>query len=170
MGLNMFQFGLRVWQFVWTLLIMALIGDMIADSFAGNPSVINYTMFVSAFSMLSLFYLFPASFNPDWAISPIIMIIVDGLNAVFFFCAAVALPSYLHVHSCNNTSYLVSNSITNGSYNMTQRCREAQASTAFLWFGWVGYMASFIISILMSRSAGSKLGSAGRRRPNMAQV
>lgn len=82
---------------------MALIGDMIADSFAGNPSVINYTMFVSAFSMLSLFYLFPASFNPDWAISPIIMIVVDGLNAIFFFCAAVALPSYLHVHSCNNT-------------------------------------------------------------------
>ncbi|KAF7712163.1 Uncharacterized protein PECH_001006 [Penicillium ucsense] len=172
MGLNIVQLGLRVWQFIWTLLIMALVGNMIDTAIAGNPSVVNYTMFVAAFSMLSLFYLFPASFNPDWAISPIIMIVVDALNMIFFFCAAVALPSYLHVHSCTNSGYLASNSITNGSFDMQKRCREAQASTAFLWFAWVGYLASLIISILMSRSAGSKLGSGGgsRRRPNMAQV
>jgi hypothetical protein len=56
---------------------------------------------------------------------------------------------------------------------MTKRCREAQASTAFLWFGWAGYMASVIVSIFMSRSATVSLrGRTGSRRggPSMAQV
>ncbi|KAJ6131618.1 hypothetical protein N7523_001324 [Penicillium sp. IBT 18751x] len=172
MGLRGVQLGLRVWEFVWTLLIMSLIGNMIAQAFAGNPSSINYTMFVSAFSMFTLFYLFPASWNPDWAIHPIFMIILDALNAIFFFCAAIALAAKLEVHSCTNHEYLIHNEITNGSYNMTKRCREAQASTAFLWFGWAGYMASLVISVLMARSATSAVRgrSGSRRRPNMAQV
>ena len=81
---------------------MSLIGNMIAEAFSGNPSSVNYTMFLAAFSMLSLFYLVPASFNSDWALHPIIMIIVDGLNCVFFFCAAIALAAKLECHSCNN--------------------------------------------------------------------
>jgi hypothetical protein len=75
---------------------------MIAESFAGNPSTVNYSMYVSAFSMLSLFYLVPASFNSDWALHPIIMVVVDALNCVFFFCAAIALAAKLTCHSCNN--------------------------------------------------------------------
>lgn len=81
---------------------MSLIGNMIAEAMAGNPSTVNYTMFLSAFSMLSLFYLVPASFNTDWALHPIIMIVVDALNCIFFFCAAIALAAKLECHSCNN--------------------------------------------------------------------
>jgi hypothetical protein len=175
MGLRGIQLGLRVWEFVWTLLIMSLIGNMINEAIAGNPSSINYTMFVSAFSMFTLFYLVPASFSSDWAIHPIIMIVVDVLNNIFFFCAAIALAAKLEVHSCGNSSYTSTNEITNGSNNQSKRCREAQASTAFLWFGWAGYMASTIISIFMSRSANvnmrGRTGSARRpARPSMAQV
>jgi hypothetical protein len=72
-------------------------------------------------------------------------------------------------------SYLSSNEITNGSSNMSKRCREAQASTAFLWFAWAGYMASVIVSVFMSRAStvnlrsrtGSRRGGAG---PSMSQV
>ncbi|KAJ5684233.1 uncharacterized protein N7477_000578 [Penicillium maclennaniae] len=172
MSLRGVQLGLRVWEFVWTVIIMSLIGNMIAQAFAGNPSSINYTMFVSAFSMFTLFYLFPASWNSDWAIHPIIMIVVDALNAIFFLCAAIALAAKLTVHSCTNHQYLIHNEITNGSYHLTKRCREAQASTAFLWFGWAGYTASLIISIFMARSSTSAMRgrSGSRRRPNMAQV
>lgn len=70
-------------------------------------------------------------------------------------------------------SYLRSNEITNGSHDMEKRCREAQASVAFLWFAWAGYMASVIVSIFMSRSSTANVrGRTGssRRRPNMAQV
>ncbi|KAJ5390753.1 uncharacterized protein N7496_001821 [Penicillium cataractarum] len=172
MSLRGVQLGLRVWEFLWTLLIMALVGNMIAESFAGNPSTVNYSMYVSAFSMLSLFYLVPASWNSDWAIHPIIMVVVDVLNCVFFFCAAIALAAKLTCHSCSNHSYLVSNEITNGSHNMSKRCREAQATVAFLWFAWAGYMASVIVSVFMSRSSTVNLRgrSGSRRRPNMAQV
>ena len=85
-----------------TLLVMSLIGNMIAEAFAGNPGTVNYSMFTSAFSMLSLFYLIPASFNIDWAIHPIIMIVIDVLNCIFFFCAAIALAAKLGCHSCSN--------------------------------------------------------------------
>jgi len=154
---------------------MALVGNMINEAFAGNPSSINYTMFLSAFSMLSLIYLVPASFSLDWALHPIIMIVVDVLNNIFFFCAAIALAAKLGAHSCGNSSYTHSNEITNGSNNPSKRCREAQAVTAFLWFGWAGYMASTVVSIFMSRTSNVNMrgrsGSARRpARPSMAQV
>ena len=81
---------------------MALVGNMIAEAFAGNPSSVNYTMFLSAFSMFSLIYLVPASIKPEWALHPIIMIVVDVLNCIFFFCAAIALAAKLECHSCSN--------------------------------------------------------------------
>lgn len=81
---------------------MALIGNMINESFAGNPATINYTMFVSAFSMFTLLYLTPATFNPDWAIHPILMIVLDVLNAIFFLTSGIALAAKLESHSCSN--------------------------------------------------------------------
>lgn len=81
---------------------MSLVGNMIATAFAGNPAMINYVMFVSVFGMATLvFYLLPTSFLDKYHI-PIVSIILDALNVIFWFCAAVALPSYLHVHSCSN--------------------------------------------------------------------
>ncbi|KAJ5239895.1 hypothetical protein N7468_004514 [Penicillium chermesinum] len=172
MALKGVQLGLRVWQFLWTLLVMALIGNMIASAFSGTPASVNYAMFTSAFSMFTLFYLVPASFNLDWAIHPIIMIIVDLLNCIFFFCAAIVLAARLEVHSCSNQNYLMHNEVVNGSHHRERSCREAQASTAFLWFGWAGYMASVIVSIFMARSSGLPSGGARRvvGRPSMAQV
>jgi hypothetical protein len=81
---------------------MSLIGNMIAEAFGGNPATINYTMFVAAFSMFTLFYLIPASINPDWAIHPIIMIVLDTLNTIFFLTSAIALAARLECHSCGN--------------------------------------------------------------------
>jgi hypothetical protein len=81
---------------------MALTGNIIADAIAGNPSSINYTMFVAVFSMLCLFYFFLIAFKDSFAIHPLIPVILDALNTLFFFAAAVALAARLHVHSCSN--------------------------------------------------------------------
>ena len=81
---------------------MALVGNMIADAVGGNPSVVNYTMFVSVISMLSLFYLIPATVKESFMIHPFIMMAVDVLNSLFFFCGAIALAAELNVHSCGN--------------------------------------------------------------------
>jgi len=81
---------------------MALIGNMIQDAFAGNPSIVNYCMFLAVFSMLSLIYLFAATFNEAFAIHPMLMLVVDALNTLFFLIGGIALAAELRVHSCGN--------------------------------------------------------------------
>jgi hypothetical protein len=95
------QIILRGSQFIWTLLILALIGNVIASAFAGNPSGVNYSMFVAALSAVALFYTFAAAFIESLAI-PIALIVIDGILALFTFIAGVLLAAKLGVHSCGN--------------------------------------------------------------------
>ena len=168
---------------------MALVGNMIHDAYAGNPSIINYCMFVAVFSMLCLIYLIAGTISEGLAGHPIIMVTVDALNTLFFLVGGIALAAYLNVHSCGNEvnrtpvphigqiltrlqGYVKSNGITNGSHNPSKRCHEAQATCAFLWFGFVAYMASLVFSALATRGGGANLRSGGIRRggPAMSQV
>ncbi|KAF2749584.1 hypothetical protein M011DRAFT_466026 [Sporormia fimetaria CBS 119925] len=142
--------GLRIWQFICSLIIMALVGNMIATAYAGNSAMVNYTIFVSVFGMFSLLYLIPTLFISRFFL-PFVALVLDALNVIFWFCAAVALPSYLGVRSCSNRSYTRTNHITNGSPDTEKRCREAQASTAFLWFGWAAWVATLILGFLSNR-------------------
>ncbi|KAK5061208.1 hypothetical protein LTR84_007750 [Exophiala bonariae] len=164
--------GLRGFEFLCTLIVLALVGNMIASAFAGNPSLINYDMFVAVFGMLSLFYLTAIAFNDSFTGHSIIPVVLDTLNVLFFFCAAVAMAAELGAHSCSNRSYTESNHITNGSRNTGGRCREAQATTAFLWFAFAAWTASLAFTFLGARSGGVNLrGGLGRRGgPAMSQV
>ena len=81
---------------------MALTGNMIALSISGSASVINYGMFVAVISLLSLFYLITATAVEKFMIHPIIMISVDLINTLFFFCGAIAFAAELHVGSCGD--------------------------------------------------------------------
>ena len=81
---------------------MALDGNIIAMAKAGNPATINYAMFCASFSMVSLFYLFPASINNDWSFHPIIMVVLDLLNMLFFLTNGLSLAARLECHSCSN--------------------------------------------------------------------
>ncbi|KIX01059.1 uncharacterized protein Z518_10125 [Rhinocladiella mackenziei CBS 650.93] len=163
---------LRGLEFIFTLIVMALVGNIIATAFAGNPASINFDMFVVTFGMLSLFYLIAVAFNDSFAGHPIIPIALDLLNTIFYFCAAVNMAAQLGVHSCDNDTYTHSNEITNGSDDTEGRCREAQASTAFLWFAWACWTVSLFFTIVGARSSGANLrGGIGRRgAPAMSQV
>lgn len=161
--------ALRGLQFLWTLLVIALVGNMIQEAIAGNPSSINYTMFVAVFSMLSLFYLIAAALRESLATPPFLPLLLDVVNTLLFFIAAVVLSAKLGVHSCGNQNYINSNSITNGANNKGKRCHEAQAATAFLWFGFISYLASTIFSGLASRKSGVSTGGI-RNRPAMSTV
>lgn len=154
---------------------MALVGNMIATSFGGNPSVVNYDMFVAVFSFLCLFYLIFVAIRDSFVLHEHLPLLLDALNVLFFFCAAVAMAAELGAHSCSNTSYLDSNHITNGSKNdKGKRCREAQAVTAFLWFAFASYVASLVFSLFGSGSGRVNLrgGGGGIRKggPSMSQV
>lgn len=82
---------------------MALIGNMIATAFAGNPAVVNYDMFVAAFAMFTLlFYLIPVTVKEDLGI-PILTVTLDFLNTIFWLCAGIATAAELTCHSCSNS-------------------------------------------------------------------
>lgn len=66
-------------------------------------------------------------------------------------------------------NYTLHNKITNGAHDTHKRCREAQASTAFLWFGFAAYAVSTALSAMASRGSGS-ISRGPARRPNMSQV
>lgn len=164
------QIILRVSQFVWTLLITSLVGNVIADAFAGNPSSINYAIFVAVFSWIVLLYGMVAAFMESLAI-PVVMMVMDGLATVFTFIAGVVLAARLHVHSCGNRGYLLSNSLTNGSNDPSKRCHELQASTAFFWFLFASFVGSLVMDAIGSRGTTSMRGRPGiRKGPSMAQV
>jgi len=168
--MEIIQTILRAFQFLWTLLITALIGNVIHDAFSGNPSSINYAMFVAVFSWLVLIIGALAAFVEAFNI-PVVLMVADGLAAVFTFIAGVLLAAKLGAHSCSNHGYTATNSLTNGAFDMERRCRELQASTAFFWFLWVCYMASLAFSFMNKGSSGLGAGRGGvRKGPNMTQV
>jgi len=162
--------AMRGLQFFWTLLIIALVGNMIATSIKGNPAIVNYDMFAAVFAMLSLLYLIPATFKESLAFHPMLMIGLDLLNTLFYFVAGTATAAYLGVHSCGNAKYTHSNFVTNGSPDTKGRCHEAQASTAFFWFGFAAFAASTVLSGLQSRGSVGGSTFSGSHRGPMSQV
>ncbi|KAI9716966.1 MAG: hypothetical protein M1828_007480 [Chrysothrix sp. TS-e1954] len=158
--------ALRALEFFWCLLIIALVGNMIAEASNGNPSVVNFAIFCGIFGMLTLFYLIPATFNESFSFHPLLMVGLDFLNTLFFFACGVALAVQLGVHSCGSNSYTSTNSITDGTGggNQGKRCHEAQATDAFLWFGFAAFAASTVLSALQGRGAGGGGRTGGMRR------
>ncbi|PGH08771.1 hypothetical protein AJ79_05870 [Helicocarpus griseus UAMH5409] len=173
MALRGVNIALRILQTIFAVIIMALIGNMINEAYNESSSTVNYVLFVPAFTLLTMFYLLTATINDSFIVHPAVMFLVDLLNLIFVFCGAVALPSKLRVHDCSNEEYTSTNTITRDGSDLEQRCREAQASTAFLWFLWAAFLASTIISGLAMR--GSMVDMRGPRpgrrgHPSMSQV
>ncbi|KAJ4295190.1 hypothetical protein N0V90_007200 [Kalmusia sp. IMI 367209] len=141
---------------------MALVGNMIATAFKGNSAMVNYDMFVATFGLLSLLYLLPTTLLDSYSF-PMANVVLDTLNVLFWFCAAVATAAYLG-------HYTTTNHITNGSPDTEKRCREAQASTAFFWFGWAAWVASLAFSVMGGSASGVNMRGGIRRGPAMSQV
>jgi len=164
------QVTLRAFQFFWTLLITALIGNVIDDAFNGNPASINYSIFVAVFSWLVLLYGLLSAIIEAFNI-PIILLAADGLAALFTLIAGITLAAELGVHSCSNFGYTITNHMTNGAGDLERRCRELQASTAFFWFLFACYMGSLALGV-MNRGGSSISSSRGgaRKGPVMTQA
>ena len=82
---------------------MALVGNMISMSLGGNPSIVNYAMFVAVFSMLTLFYQIARTHSDSFQIHSIMPVAFDGLNTLFFLVGGIAMAGYLRVGSCSNS-------------------------------------------------------------------
>lgn len=158
---------LRALQLLWVLLITALIGNVIATNQDGAMASINFTMFVAVVSWIAVLYGLAASLVERIAI-PLVMMGLDFLAVLFTFISAVVLSAELTATNCA-TDYTSKHSgwIAFGSGNTEKRCREIQASTAFMWFLWASFAATLIFAYLSFRRMGGSVRSA---RPHMSQV
>ncbi|KAI9055825.1 hypothetical protein LZ554_000765 [Drepanopeziza brunnea f. sp. 'monogermtubi'] len=146
------QLGLRAFQFLMILLTLSLIGNVIQGAFAGNSSSINYAMFVSVFDMVVILWGIGCAFRPDLGFG-FGIVAADAVATLFTVIAGIVLAAKLHVHSCGNDSYILSNPLTNGSNNPRKRCHELQASTAFFWFAFAAFVGSLVMSFMSSGSS-----------------
>jgi len=164
--------ALRGAQFFFTLLIMSLVGNMISLAVGGNPSIVNFDMFVAVFSMLTLIYHIAVAFNDGISGHPALPAALDGINMLLFLIAGIATAAYLHVGQCSNQDYRDNNLVTNGSWDNFKRCQEAQASTAFIWFNFALYTASLVFTAGGASGSGINMRGGIRRgpAPTMSQV
>ncbi|KAF2861276.1 hypothetical protein K470DRAFT_256944 [Piedraia hortae CBS 480.64] len=159
--------GLRALAFFCSFIVMALTGNMVSDWGRGNGGTINYSLFVSVWGMLTLLYLIPATLKESLVFHPILPLLLDILNCIFWFCGAVALAAKLGAHNCNNQSWVKSNYIIAGSKS---RCREAQAADVFMFFGFFAFLLSCIASGFGNRGGANLRPGGVRGPPVMAQV
>lgn len=155
---------------LWTLLITALIGNVIAseDHAAGSAkAAINFTMFVAALSWVVCLYGLASSFISALG-RPIIMLPLDALGVLFTFISAIVLAAKLRAVNCSHPGNVPSDWIGYGAADTEKRCREIQASTAFMWFLFATLCGGLFFSISESRSPfGSSMRSS---RPAMSSV
>lgn len=161
--------GLYSLALLWTLIITALIGNVIASNVNASSSAtkaVNFTMFVAAWSWItSLFGLATAIFAG--LLIPLVVLPLEAFAVLFTFIDAIVLSAKLHGVNCNNISHQSINWIAYGSNNNEKRCREIQASTAFMWFLWATFSAALFFTIKEARSG---LGGLRGGRPSMSQV
>jgi hypothetical protein len=163
--MDLWQLILRGLQFFWVLLITALIGNVIALNHDGPMATINFTMFVAVLSWLAVIYGFVASFVESLAI-PIVMFALDGAAALFTLIDGIVLAAKLHAVNCSHPNQ-GPGWIGYGASDVGKRCREIQASTAFVWFLWATFVATLALAFLSFRRMG---GSARSHGPGMSQV
>ncbi|ORY59596.1 marvel domain-containing protein [Pseudomassariella vexata] len=159
---------LRIVQILWTLLATALIGNVIASNVnaqSSAESAINFTMFVLVVCWIAALIGLISSFVNALAI-PIVLLSLDASAVLFTFIAAIVLSAKLTAVNCGNLSGKASDYIAFGSNSDTKRCREIQASAAFLWFLLVCFVGTLFFAFKRFRAAGGSIRSG----PGMSQI
>ncbi|TQW00678.1 hypothetical protein V2A60_001734 [Cordyceps javanica] len=160
---------LRGVAFLFTIIITGLIGNVIAQDNHASTSAraaVNFTMFVTALSWVVCLYGMVAGVISSLSM-PIILIVLDGLGVLFTFISAIVLAARIGNTNCSNTVDRSANWIAYGSGNPEHRCRELQASDAFMWFLWATLCGALFFSFTEMRSP---TGSTRSSRPAMSQV
>ncbi|KAM4065612.1 membrane-associating domain-containing protein [Hirsutella rhossiliensis] len=170
---NMINLIIRATALLWTLLITALIGNVIAsniDAAGSAMAAVNFTMFVAVVSWIVCIYAIAASFVSALG-SPIVMLPLDAFAVLFTLIDAIVLSAKLRAVNCANIGarHFASSWIAFGSADDEKRCREIQASTVFMWFLFISLAAGLFFTFKDSRGGGLT-GSVRSSRPNMSQV
>ena len=174
--MELIQSSLRLLQLLFLIILTGLIGNVIATniSAAGSATAaINFSMFVLVVSWLACLIGFSSKWLYDRiAALPVVVLGLDFLATLFTFIAGVVLAAKLKVVNCSNTNGYPADWIAYGSGDDTKRCREVQASTAFMWFLFVTFTVSLVLTFFgFRRGTGSGVSGVGSSvRGGMSQV
>ncbi|KIH94316.1 hypothetical protein SPBR_06233 [Sporothrix brasiliensis 5110] len=168
------QLIIRGVQLLFVVIIVALIGNVINNNINGNMSAINYALFATIIAWLACLLGLAGAFVSmlTEGIFLYALLALDVLAIVFTFIAAIVIPAKLHAVNCGGDLSPENRGagwIGFGSLDTEQRCRELQASTAFLWFLWVALIASLLLGLFNLRRGGGG-SSRASSAPHMSQV
>lgn len=153
--MEIIQIALRSLQLLWILLLTALLGNVIAANNHGSlvsTAGVNFSMFVTALAWVVSLYGLAVAFVSGLAV-PVVVLVADVLAVLFTLIDAIALAALLGAPDC-------------GSTRDHHKCRELQASTAFMWF----LFATFVASMAFAAMGFKRGGSSVRTGPGMSQV
>lgn len=130
---------LRLVALAFLIVVLGLTASLVKDH---NNSQVAFALFTACFAMLTA--LIYGAFACIFQIlaEPITMVVLTALNFIFTLCATAAVAAGLGVHSCGNSEWLASNSLTTGSES---RCRKLQATVVFLVLSCALFLAMLIL-------------------------
>lgn len=156
--MELIPLGLRILQLLWIIILTGLLGNIIAtahnNALVSNAAV-NFSLFVTVLAWLATLYGLIVAFVTSLAI-PIIVLAFDALVVLFSFISAVVLAALLRSRDCGNVGD-----------GLEHKCRELQASTAFMWFLFAAFLGSLALAVLAFKRGG---GASARSGPSMKQV
>lgn len=100
--LDVTQTSLRCSQLLWTFLCTALFSSVIAGAFAGNPSIINFAIFVCVLSWITCIGGMIGAFDEKYLV-PMIVLVLDTTTTILSLITGIVLAAKLTAHSCGDT-------------------------------------------------------------------
>ncbi|PSR85913.1 marvel domain-containing protein [Coniella lustricola] len=155
--MNLVQTALRALQLIFVIILTGLLGNVIAINNHGSyvsSAGVNFSMFVTVLAWLVVLFGLIASFVESLAV-PIVLLAADGLVLLFTFIDAIVLAALLGVPNCGRAG------------GLERKCRELQASTAFMWFLFGTFVATLALAAMNYRRGG---GGGMKSGPSMRQV
>ncbi|KAL1896858.1 hypothetical protein Sste5346_004492 [Sporothrix stenoceras] len=167
-------FIIRCVQLLFVIILVALIGNVMASNIDGHMSAINYALFSVIIAWLACLLGMAGTFFSMLAegIFSYVLLGLDVLSVIFVFVAAIVIPAKLHAIDCGGQLTVErrgANWIGFGSNDDEKRCRELQATSAFLWFLWAVLCASLVFAVVNLRRMGGG-SSRASSAPHMSQV
>ncbi|KAL2167089.1 hypothetical protein VTG60DRAFT_1709 [Thermothelomyces hinnuleus] len=163
------QLILRAVQLIFIIILTGLIGNVIASNehaASSATAAINFSMFVIALSWVAALLGLAAALFERIVLPVLVLLAADGLATLFTFIDAIVLAAKLGAVNCSHTQGHAASWIAYGSHDDETRCREIQASTAFMWFLFATFAAALVLSVLGFRRGGGSMRSG----PTMSQV
>ncbi|KAK4191202.1 marvel domain-containing protein [Podospora australis] len=160
--------GLRGLQLFFIVILTGLIGNVIATNISAAASAtaaINFAMFVIVLGWLTALYGILSGVFVRVSY-PVALLALDVSSTLFSLICGIVLAAKLKAVNCADTKDHPSDWIAYGSADDSKRCRQIQASTAFMWFLFAGFTTSLVLSLMSFRRGGGSV----RTGPTMSQI